>query len=207
MLIVRERPCGPRVKNRPIGRLRNFRLRRAIRGTVEHTEADKRRAASHRQERAQLWFKQIAGFVGEIAGKPFALTSRVLRLLQGAVETFGRIGGDDLPRLDEQRFIAGEIVAEEYEGGAFTLPLVGRVGASARRSRVREPGWGLQERYRHSKPPPRFALRSDPPHKGEGKGAQSNASSSSIRPDTTDSPLPQKAGSEASSPNGFSSSE
>lgn len=65
------------------------------------------------------------------------------------------------------------------------------------------PGRAPKATRRHD--PPEMAAVA--PRRGPPHAAASIASSSSIMPEMTERPLPQKAGSRASSPNGASSSE
>ena len=76
-----ERPCGLGVEDRAVagGLPRLWPL--AVGRGVEHAEADERRAAVSGQERHELRLQQVACFVGEIAGQPFA--GLVCRLRRG----------------------------------------------------------------------------------------------------------------------------
>jgi hypothetical protein len=71
-----------------------------------------------RDDRRELRFQQIAGFIRKLTGEPLVGFMRALRFLQRWEEVLHLVGGDDFPRAVEQHFLAGEIIAEEDEGGA-----------------------------------------------------------------------------------------
>ena len=117
LLVVLERPGRADAEDRPVGRrpavLRQARSptgRRRRRGTTSGV----RRSSGH--ERRELRLEQIAGFVGEIAGQPFACSCAFCAAFERRKKSSAVSATMIFARLLEQHLAAGEVVAEEDEG-------------------------------------------------------------------------------------------
>jgi hypothetical protein len=113
--IILERPLGPGVEDRAVAR-RPARHRTVVLGrAVEDAEANERRAPALGQQRSKFRLEQVAGLIGEIAGKPFAGFARCFGRVERGKIFFGGMRGDDVARHVEAQLAAGEIVAKKHE--------------------------------------------------------------------------------------------
>src|SRR5690606_5113812 len=192
LFILGQAPGGRGIKQQRLGRLRR-RLRRQFRRAVENTKAKKRRAAIFRQVRDKGGIEQIARLVGDVARQPLSAAPELFRLPQRRNELFGLLCKENVLRRREGDCFMRKVVAEERNKV---------VTGSAR---------GLQPLFAQGgRRPASFAgpnLRRIVRHELTRYCTSSRASISYISPSISESPLLQKAGSEASSPKGARSSE
>ena len=189
--LARSRRTTMPAGHRRSGRWRaapRFAAATAVRRAVEHAEAHERRPAAFGEQRLELRLEQIAGFIGEIAGQPFAAAARRFGLVErgsevrascASISADGASNSSSPPARSSRKSTKGDAVAH----GCM---LNGRATLHQRACRPLQSRHGRRERQLL---------------------AYSSASSSSISPPITPSPICQKAGSDASSPNGASSSE
>ncbi len=116
LFIVLERPGGASIEDRPVRRGRVGMDIFFGRRFVEDAQAEQRRAAALRQQGNELGLKQVARFVGKIAGEPFAGVMRRLRGLQRRQEILRGPGRDDFGRAVKDELARALVVAKDCGG-------------------------------------------------------------------------------------------
>ena len=114
--VVFARPGGPGIEDRTVGGRRAALRQGLFNRSVEHAQANKRSAASARQQRDKFRLEQIAGLIGEIASQPFACIGCCLCGFQRRQKIPRLMRHYDFSRMVENELTRGLIISENCRG-------------------------------------------------------------------------------------------